>query len=89
VGAARLDHPPVIGAAALALGAIVGFAFPSTEKENEIMGEARDRVMDRAEEVASDTAEKVQHVAQQATNASKDAAKDEAQKDNLTSRSNR
>ena len=43
------DSPLIIGAAAMALGAIVGFAFPTTEKENEIMGEARDRVMDRAQ----------------------------------------
>jgi hypothetical protein len=82
------ENPLVIGAAAVALGAIVGFAFPSTEKENEILGEARDRVMDRAQTVASDTAEKVQHVAKQATEAAKEAAKDEAQKQNLVTGSN-
>jgi hypothetical protein len=83
------ENPLVIGAAALALGAIVGFAFPATEKENQIMGEARDKVVDRAQDVASETADKVQQVAQQATNAAKEAAKDEAQKQNLTSGSNR
>lgn len=77
------ENPLVIGAAAVALGAIVGFAFPTTEKENEIMGETRDRVMDRAQEVASETAQKVQHVAQEAATAAKETAKDEAQKQNL------
>ncbi len=83
------DNPVVIGAAALALGAIVGFALPITDKENQIMGEARDKVVDRAQDIASDTAQKVQHVAQEAANAAKETAKDEAQKQNLTSGSNR
>jgi hypothetical protein len=39
------ENPLMIGAAAVALGAIVGFAFPATEKENELLGETRDRVM--------------------------------------------
>jgi uncharacterized protein YjbJ (UPF0337 family) len=82
------DNPLVIGAAALALGAIVGFAFPSTEKENQVLGPARDRVVDQAQDVAQDTAQKVQHVAQRAADAAKDTAKDEAQKQNLTSGSN-
>ncbi len=82
------DNPLVIGAAAAALGAIVGFAFPTTDKENEIIGPARDRVMDRAQEVASETADKVQQVAKEATSAAKDAAKNEAQKQNLTTGSN-
>ncbi len=85
IGEMMQENPLVIGAAAVALGAIVGFAFPATEKENEIMGEARDRVMDRAQEVASETAEKVQHVAQEAATAAKETAKDEAQKQNLAS----
>lgn len=83
------ENPLMIGAAAAALGAIVGFAFPATEKENEIMGEARDRVVDRAQEVASETAQKVQHVAQEAATAAKETAKDEAQKQNLAGGSNR
>jgi hypothetical protein len=78
------ENPLLIGAAALAIGAIVGFAFPATEKENQIMGEARDRVVDQAQQKASETAEKVQQVAQEATDAAKDAAKNEAQRQNLT-----
>jgi hypothetical protein len=79
------ENPLMIGAAALALGAVIGMAFPSTQKENEIFGEARDRVMDRAQEVASETAQKAQRVAEEATSAAKDAAKNEAQRQNLGS----
>ena len=79
------DNPLIIGAAAVALGAVIGMAFPSTDKENQIFGEARDKVMDRAQEVASDTAQKVQHVAEEATSAAKDAAKSEAERQNLGS----
>ncbi len=85
------ENPLVIGAAALAVGAILGFAFPTTEKESEIMGEARDRLMDKAQDKVSETAQKVQQVAQQAAVAVQDAAgtvketvKNEAQKQNLT-----
>ncbi len=77
------ENPLLIGAAAVALGAIIGFAFPTTEKESEIMGEARDRMMERAQEVVSETAQKVQHVAQEATAAAKEAARDEAERQNL------
>jgi ElaB/YqjD/DUF883 family membrane-anchored ribosome-binding protein len=78
------DNPLLIGAAAAALGAVVGFAFPSTEKENELLGEARDKVMERAQEVASETAHKVQRVAEEATSAAKEAVKSEAEKQNLS-----
>jgi ElaB/YqjD/DUF883 family membrane-anchored ribosome-binding protein len=79
------DNPLIIGAAALALGAAVGFSLPTTQKENELMGEARDKVMERASEAASETAQKVQRVAEEAGTAAKEAAKSEAEKQNLAS----
>jgi uncharacterized protein YjbJ (UPF0337 family) len=78
------DNPLLIGAAALAVGAAVGFAFPSTQKENELFGEARDNLMESAQGMASDTMQKVQRVAEETADAAKDAARDAAQKQNLT-----
>lgn len=78
------NNPLMIGAAALALGAVVGFAFPVTEKESEIMGQARDNLVERASEMASETMHKVQKVAEEAGTAAKDAAKEAVESENLT-----
>jgi len=60
------DNPLAVGAIALALGAAVGLAAPSTPKENEMFGEARDRLMDRAQSTARDAMQKAQRVADRA-----------------------
>lgn len=78
------DRPLLVGAAALALGALIGMSLPTTPQENKLMGEARDNLMDKAQSAAQDTMGKVQQVAQQAGQAAKQAAQDEAQKQNLT-----
>jgi ElaB/YqjD/DUF883 family membrane-anchored ribosome-binding protein len=57
------ENPLAVGAVALALGTAVGFTLPQTERENELLGEARDNLIDRAQEVAQDTVEKVKQVA--------------------------
>jgi ElaB/YqjD/DUF883 family membrane-anchored ribosome-binding protein len=74
------ENPLVAGAIALALGAAIGFALPETQRENELMGEARDRFMDQASEVARGTAEKVQRVAGDAIQAAQDTIKAETQR---------
>jgi len=43
------ENPLAIGAVALALGAAVGMAIPSTRYEGELMGEARERIMERVQ----------------------------------------
>ena len=53
------DNPMVIGAAALAAGALVGAALPTTEVENEYLGEARDSVVETARSLAQDTAQQL------------------------------
>jgi hypothetical protein len=77
------ENPLLIGAAALALGAAIGFALPTTEKENELMGEARDSLMGKAHEAASEAVQKVQSVATEAGKAAKEAARQEAENQNL------
>jgi len=57
------ENPLAVGAVALAIGTAVGFSLPQTQRENELLGEARDSLIDRAQEVAQDTLEKVQQVA--------------------------
>jgi len=84
------DNPLAVGAAALALGAVVGLAVPQTQQEHQLMGPARDRFVAKAQETAQDvaqraqtaaqeTAQKVQHVAQEA----RDAAQRTAQQEGL------
>ena len=60
------ESPMGIGAVALALGLAIGFSVPSSRKETELMGDARDRLMDRTRERIADTTEKVERVVQKA-----------------------
>lgn len=45
------EQPLVIGALAVAVGAILGTAIPSTQYENRVLGRARDRTMSKAQEL--------------------------------------
>jgi hypothetical protein len=74
------EQPLAIGAAALALGVVAGLLVPSTRKEDELMGETRDRLMDRAREVGEEALEKGKQVASVAV----DTLKEEAQRQDLT-----
>ena len=57
------NNPLVVGAVALAVGAAVGFAIPSTRYEGELMGETRDQLMESAQSAASGLVDQVQTVA--------------------------
>jgi hypothetical protein len=59
-------NPIALGALGLALGAAAALILPETEQEDQLLGEARDRVMDRVQNAAGETAEKVQRVAAEA-----------------------
>ena len=48
------QSPLALGAIALGVGAAVGLAGPSTERENEWLGEARDELMEQARGVVSE-----------------------------------
>jgi ElaB/YqjD/DUF883 family membrane-anchored ribosome-binding protein len=79
------ENPLMAGALALAVGAAIGFALPETQRENELMGEARDRLMRQAGDAAQDTLHKVQRVATEAAQATKEAVKQEAENQGLVS----
>ncbi len=72
------ENPLAVGAAGLALGAVVGLAIPETRRESQVMGGARDHVVDTAIGTAQDTMQKVGVIAQKAESAAEDAAKGEA-----------
>ena len=74
------ENPLMVGAATLALGVIAGLAIPSTRKEDELMGETRDRLVDEVKEAGQQVMEKGKHVAEAVV----DKVKDEAQHQGLT-----
>ena len=58
------ENPLAMGALALGVGAAVALALPSTRKEQELMGEQRDKLVEKASEVASGALDEVQTRAQ-------------------------
>ena len=77
------QNPLTLGAIVLVAGAAVGASIPSTEYENRLMGEARDKLMDEAKVRAQDTVGRVQTVLQEAQQAAVTEAKNVAQRENL------
>ena len=74
------ENPLMVGAATLAVGVIAGLLIPETEKENELMGETRDRLVEEVKEAGQQTLEKGKHVAE----AVADKVKDEVKSAGLT-----
>ena len=72
------ESPLIVGVAAIAAGAIIGALIPETERENELMGEHRDRLAEQAKDLARDGASRAKEVATAATQAATEAAKSEA-----------
>lgn len=68
------ENPLAVGALGALLGGIVGLLLPETEREHQVMGETRDRVLGSVQEVAGQTAEKVQQVAKEAARTAADEA---------------
>lgn len=80
------ESPLAVGAATLALGIAAGLALPATEKEVQLMGDARDRLVDRASEAAGETKEKVQRVAERVIDEGRGTVTEAAREEGLTSR---
>jgi len=78
------DNPLAAGAIAVLLGVGVGLLVPATEKENQLLGETRDRLKDQAAEQLHQVADKVTNVAQTAFDSAKQTVKDEAENQGLT-----
>lgn len=74
------ENPLMVGAATLALGVVVGLLLPSTDREDELMGETRDHLLDQAKETGQQMLDKSKHVAE----AVADKVKEEARNQGLT-----
>jgi gas vesicle protein len=74
------ENPLMVGAATLALGVIAGLLIPSTDREDELMGETRDHLLDQAKEAGQQVLDKSKHVAE----AVADKVKEEARNQGLT-----
>ncbi|MGQ7260833.1 DUF3618 domain-containing protein [Vreelandella sp. V005] len=72
------DHPLVVGALGFALGAALGGIFPATKKEDEYMGEYRDRMMHKAAETGQAQADKAQHTIHEKAESYKGEHQDDA-----------
>jgi ElaB/YqjD/DUF883 family membrane-anchored ribosome-binding protein len=62
------ENPLAVGAAAFALGAVVGLAIPSTRYEGELMGETRDELLRKAQNQGSKLLDKTRNLVDEAAN---------------------
>jgi ElaB/YqjD/DUF883 family membrane-anchored ribosome-binding protein len=69
------ERPLALGAIAMALGAAVGMAIPSTQYEAELMGEAREDLLQKAQDTASQLLDKTKNVMNETGRAIKDETK--------------
>jgi len=68
------DNPLVIGAIALAIGALLGAALPTTHKEDELMGETGEKLRRKAGDAGKAVREKGREVADTALEKGKETA---------------
>ncbi len=69
------ENPLALGALAVALGAAIGFAIPSTHYEGQLMGEARENLVSRAQDAAGSLVDKAKQVASEAGQTIKEEAR--------------
>jgi len=62
------ENPLAVGAAAFAIGAVVGLAIPSSRYEGELMGETRDDLLRKAQDKGSMLLDKTRHLVDEAAN---------------------
>lgn len=83
-GAERMfdENPLALGAIAIAVGAAVGLAIPSTEVEDRVFGEYKDRLLEGANEMAHDAIKSVEEKATQALHGGEQGDQKNAQGEN-------
>jgi hypothetical protein len=70
------DNPLALGALALAAGVGVGLLLPSTDKEDELLGPARERLVSDARESVREVGNAAKDVANMAKNTAQDVTRD-------------
>lgn len=73
------ENPLAIGAVAVAVGVMAGLAAPVSDREVELMGDARERVGDRVRDVANEAKDKAKNVAGRVVDETKRVVKDAVQ----------
>ncbi|WP_346795591.1 DUF3618 domain-containing protein [Halomonas sp. Bachu 37] len=68
------EHPLVVGALGFALGAALGGVFPSTRKEDEYMGEYRDRALQKAAQTGQEQMDKAQETIHEKAESAKESS---------------
>lgn len=68
------EQPLVVGAAALAIGALLGALLPTTARENELLGETRDRALRRAKEIGEEQFDRARQAARRAVDGAMEGA---------------
>lgn len=71
------DNPLLVGAATMGAGVALGMLLPSTEKEDELVGDYRDRLLERAEQQGREVLERGKRAASDAASAAASTAKAE------------
>jgi len=69
------DNPLAVGAIAVGIGTAVGLSIPETEKENQAMGQTRDRLANQAQRQADDATRRAESVAEEARNTAEQEAR--------------
>ncbi|HEY7512574.1 MAG TPA: hypothetical protein VIG50_20095 [Vicinamibacteria bacterium] len=80
------EEPLAVGLGALAVGVLAGLMLPATRREDEMLGEARDRKVDRAREAAREALDRGKQVARTAVDRAKETVKEEVERQQLTPR---
>jgi ElaB/YqjD/DUF883 family membrane-anchored ribosome-binding protein len=78
------ENPLIVGAVVAVAGLAIGAAIPTSDAENQLLGETRDRFLDEAKVRAQDAVERVQTVVEDTQRAATTEAKQSAQRQNLT-----
>jgi ElaB/YqjD/DUF883 family membrane-anchored ribosome-binding protein len=78
------ENPLIVGAVVAVAGLAIGAAIPTTNAENQLLGETRDRFLDEAKVRAQDAVERVQTVVEDTQRAATTEAKQSAKRQNLT-----
>ncbi|MBV9170513.1 MAG: DUF3618 domain-containing protein [Chloroflexi bacterium] len=69
------ENPLVVGAVAVAIGGVLAATAPRTEREDQMLGSARDRLVGSARELTEDTMSKVGRVVEEVQTTATDEAK--------------
>jgi ElaB/YqjD/DUF883 family membrane-anchored ribosome-binding protein len=70
------ENPLALGAAALAVGAVIGSVLPRTRFENEWLGEKRDEIVEKGQELAHAAVSKAEQAAKKVANVARAATED-------------